>query len=146
MTHEMITADEKEDMKLTAILHREKELFEYQSNIDSYAEQLKTLPAGDWPENLVQYKKHGHDSQKIAEHVPVELVPIVSDYAFRDYALFVKTGNELEQKRSKLIYEGIIAAVKNDGSLDDAGLNTKLAAKKVVLDAEEAARKAKELA
>ena len=90
MINKTMTAKEIEDAKLVSILGREAEVEHYQLNIDNHRETLKTLPIGDWPEDITQYKKWGHDVQKIAKNVPPSDVQRVSDYAIRDLILFFK--------------------------------------------------------
>jgi len=141
MTNTTLTTEEKEDDRLAGILGREKEIEGYQLNIDNYTEVLKTLPADDWPESIKQYKVWGHDTQKLAENVPDADLSLVSDYAFRDRVIFLKKTEELEQRKSKLSYDGIIASVKVISGDDDTALNVKLAAKKISLATEAAAAK-----
>jgi len=140
MINAQMTNEEKENTKLTGILGREMEIAHYQQNIDNYAENLKTLPADDWPDEIVKFKTL-RAAEDIANKVPPELVSLVAEYALRDHIKFLKTTEELEQRKSKLFYEGAVAAIKLADGLDDAALNVKLAARKVEFDAEIAAQK-----
>ena len=141
MQNEQMTTEEKEYTKLTGIISREMEISQYQLNIDNYTENLKTLPAGDWPSEISEYKGL-RASEDIAKKVPADKVALVADYALRDHITFLKTTEELEQRKSQLFYEGAIAATKAAGNMDDAALNIKLAARKVEFDAEIIAQKA----
>ena len=136
-----MTDQEKETAKLTGILGREMEIAHYQHNIDNYAENLKTLPVDDWPAEIAEFKKL-RAAEDIATKVPEDKVVLVATYALRDHIKFLKTTEELEQRKSKLFYDGAISAIKLAGNMDDDALNVKLAERKVEFDAEILAQKA----
>lgn len=140
MSTAQMTDQEKESDKLTGILSREMEIAHYQLNIDNHTETLKTLPTDEWPADIVQYKNL-RASEDIAKNVPEDKVSLVADYALRDHIKFLKTTEELEQRKSKLFYDGAVASIKTSGGLDDTALNVKLAARKVEFDAEILAQK-----
>ena len=135
MINEQMTTEEKEDNKLACILGREKEINDYQTNIDNYTETLSQLPTDDWPEEIVQYKKL-RAAEDIASKVPPSLVDLVSQYSLRDHVKFLKTTETLEQNKANIFYTGAIISVKKISGDTDAQLNVKLAAKKIALQVE----------
>ena len=130
-----MTTEEKEDNKLAGILSREKEINDYQINIDNYTETLNQLPTDDWPAEISEYKDIVA-AEHIAVQVPADLVDLVSQYSLRDHVKFLKTTETLEQNKANIFYTGAIISVKKISGDTDAQLNVKLAAKKIALQVE----------
>lgn len=103
-----ITATDKNMAIATAVHQREAEIFSYQMNIDNYKSMLAALPEGDWPEELVQYKGAEADSLL---GVDLDVVQVVSDYAYRDKIAQLLRSEIIEQGKSKRVLAALKAQI-----------------------------------
>lgn len=87
---------------------REAELYQYDLNIDNYTAMLAQLPAGDWPEHLVQYKG------KTADQVPDEYDNEVIALSYRDRLRALLKTEKSERKKSELVYETLKAQLHTE--------------------------------
>lgn len=77
-TFHTITEQDNSDTIAENIVHREREVYHYDLNIENYEALLQTLPTEDWPEHLVQYQG------KTADQIPDEYDYICNQLNYRD--------------------------------------------------------------
>lgn len=77
-TFHTITEQDNSDTIAENIVHREREVYHYDLNIENYEALLQTLPTEDWPEHLVQYQG------KTADQIPDEYDDICNQLNYRD--------------------------------------------------------------
>ena len=108
----MQTVQEQQDSLVINAFHRELEIDSYQTNINNYIQMLATLPQGDWPENLVDFKI-----------LPIEALPItmsdidvqaVADYQFRDKLRGLLRTERVEQSKATRIKDAIKIQITGD--------------------------------
>lgn len=73
-----ITSQNDSDTIAENIVHREREVYQYDLNIENYEALLQTLPTDEWPENLVQYQG------KSADQIPDEYDELCNQLNYRD--------------------------------------------------------------
>lgn len=91
-----------------AVVIREMEIFSYNLNVTNYEIVLSTLPEGEWPEELVQYRNSTLDN------VPDELDQQVSDYQYRDRLKSLLKTERLERSKSQKIYEALLSQLPTE--------------------------------
>lgn len=87
---------------------REQEIMAYDINITNYTAMLASMPDGDWPEHLVQYKEATLDL------VPDEFDDIVSQYQYRDRIRYLLKTEKAERAKSFRVYEALLAQLPDD--------------------------------
>lgn len=100
----MIQSISEEDRLKTLALNvvsREMEVSSYDLNITNYRSILQTLPSGEWPINIIQYK-NGDIGQ-----VPHEFVEEVAQYLFRDRLDYLLRTEINERTKSYLLYQAM---------------------------------------
>jgi hypothetical protein len=104
-----LTEEQKVNQLADNVVMREREIHQYQVNIDNYTTMLANLPAGEWPENLAKYK--GFTSQQVAKEVPDANIDEVSDLIFRDQvAMLLKTEN-IEKRKAQRVYDALVGKI-----------------------------------
>ena len=96
-----ISDNEKKLSIVTQIISREREIHNYEMNIEHYEALLASLPQGDWPILIAGYK-----GQAI-EAVPVDLQTTVNDYNFRDRIKDVLSTEKQELNKAQKMYEAL---------------------------------------
>jgi hypothetical protein len=129
----VITQDEHLDMLLTNAYHREKEVYQYQVNIDNYTVMLTGLPTDNFPQNLVQYANF--ETQNLPLDISDDDVQKITQYQYRDRLRTLVRTEKTEQNKARLILEALKAQIIA-GGLD---YTTAIAEKKIVEDAKIAA-------
>lgn len=84
------------------IVHREREIFAYDLNISNYEGILASLPQGDWPAELVQYRTATLDQ------VPDEHDAVVTEYQFKDRLHYLLKTERAERLKTFKIYEALV--------------------------------------
>jgi len=56
MTYMTVTTQDTLTTLADNVVHREREVHQYQINIDNYTVMLTALPQDDWPTDIAQYK------------------------------------------------------------------------------------------
>jgi hypothetical protein len=84
------------------IVHREREIFAYDLNISNYESILATLPQGDWPVELAQYRTATLDQ------VPDEHDATVTEYQFKDRLHYLLKTERAERLKTFKIYEALV--------------------------------------
>lgn len=101
----IITEQDRIDTLAAAIVHREREVFSYQINIDNYTAMLAALPEGDWPADLVQYQNTPVENLPMS--MPDEDVQAIGDYQYRDRLLKLLRSEKIEQGKSQRVLDAM---------------------------------------
>lgn len=112
MTYITITVDDTLSTLATNVVHREREVHQYQINIDNYTTMLSALPSGEWPESIAQYKNIPSDA--IPFNVSLEIVQLAADYQYRDRISQLLRSENIEQNKSKRVLEALKAQIPSD--------------------------------
>jgi hypothetical protein len=91
-----------------ALVMREQELYQYDLNITNYTAMLESLPSGEWPEHLAQYRG------KTLDQVPDELDAEVDALNYRDRLRFLLKTEKAERNKSALVYQTLLAQMPKD--------------------------------
>lgn len=94
----IITEQEKLNNLVFHAYHRELEINGYQVNIDNYTMMLATLPTGDWPESISQYRNT--PIAELPHSLTDEEVQLATDYNYRDYLRNILRTEKAEQSKS----------------------------------------------
>lgn len=97
-----INDSNKKEAVAIAIVHREREVFSYDLNISNYEAMLASLPQGEWPANLAQYKNSTLDQ------VPDDLDQAVSEYQYRDRIRYLIKTERAERAKSWHVYQALL--------------------------------------
>jgi hypothetical protein len=105
----VITPQEHNDNLVTNAYYREKEVYNYQVNIENYTVMLTGLPTTDWPENLAQYKN------TTTENLPWDMseadVNTVTQLQYRDRLRTLVRTEKVEQNKVRLVLESLKAQI-----------------------------------
>lgn len=123
-----ITTDDTLSALATNVVHREREVHQYQINIDNYTAMLSDLPSDSWPEAIAQYKNAPSDA--IPFDVSLEVVQLVADYQYRDRINQLLRSENIEQNKSKRVLNALKAQIPQDQ------LDSLVAAAKSKIDAQ----------
>jgi hypothetical protein len=91
------------------VVHREREVHQYQINIDNYTVMLTALPQDDWPTDIAQYKTTL--TENIPYSVPMETVQLIADYQYRDRLSYLLRTENIEQSKTKRVLEALKAQI-----------------------------------
>jgi hypothetical protein len=94
------------------VVHREREVHQYQINIDNYTVMLTALPQDDWPTDIAQYKTTL--TENIPYSVPMETVQLIADYQYRDRLSYLLRTENIEQSKTKRVLEALKAQIPAD--------------------------------
>ena len=103
------------------VVGREYEVFQYQLNIDHYTTMLASLPASDWPAELVQYKATVPD--QMPDSLSIEDVQTIADFQYRDRLRQLLRTEMIEQGKTRRILEALqvhIPADQYEAAIADA--------------------------
>ena len=118
-----ISESDNTDIISENIIHREREVYHYYFNIENYEALLETLPKGEWPETLVQYRGLS------AEKIPDEVEDICNDLNYRDrIRLLLKTERQ-ELKKAEAILNVLLEKIpkaSREKAVGDALLRIKI--------------------
>jgi hypothetical protein len=109
-----LSIDPQETLETLAfnLVHREREINQYQINIDNYTHILAQLPQGDIPTDIEPYMNTSMED--IPAFIPIETINLISDYQQRKrIATLIRTEN-IEQGKSKRILEALKAQIPAD--------------------------------
>lgn len=153
MPFKKIKRTDKDKACARNIVHREREIDQYQDNIDNHKESLKTLPT-DWPPELEKKFRHLNPKQfneALARgDVPEADFEQVSILRHTDRIRFLSKTERIEQIKSEHIYNAQLQILKTakmadpliaDEAAADTAINGLLDAAVIELDAEIAASK-----
>jgi hypothetical protein len=94
------------------VVHREREVHQYQINIDNYTVMLTALPQDDWPTDIAQYKTTL--TENIPYSVSMETVQLIADYQYRDRLSYLLRTENIEQSKTKRVLEALKAQIPAD--------------------------------
>ncbi|KAF0109743.1 MAG: hypothetical protein FD149_2778 [Rhodospirillaceae bacterium] len=105
----------------TTLSGGEYEVFQYQLNIDHYTTRLASLPGGDWPAELAQYKTTPSD--QLPDTLTDAQVQTISDFQYRDRLRILLRTEKIEQGKARRILAALkvhIPANQYDTAIADA--------------------------
>ena len=112
MTYMTVTTQDTLTALADNVVHREREVHQYQINIDNYTVMLSALPQDDWPADIVQYKTT--QTENIPFSVPMETVQLIADYQYRDRLSYLLRTENIEQSKTKRVLEALKAQIPTD--------------------------------
>ena len=113
-----ITAQDKLNDLAFNVVHREREIHQYQTNIDNYTQMLAVLPQGDVPSDIAIYMDT--PVEDIPAFIPLETMEVIADYQYRKRISYLIRTETIEQNKSKRVYEAMKAQIPAD-QLDALG-------------------------
>ena len=96
-----INNSDKKNTIVMQLINREREIANYEMNIEHYEALLTTLPQGEWPVLIAGYKGASIES------VPVDLQTSVNDYSFRDRIKDVLSTERQELNKAIKMHEAL---------------------------------------
>lgn len=129
----VVTQEEHLDLLVTNAYHREKEVYQYQVNVDNYTVMLTGLPQDAIPSNLAAHSNT--ETQNLPWDMSDEDVQTVAQYQYRDRLRSLLRTEKVEQNKARLILEALKAQIIAGGLVYD----TVIAEKKIVEEAKLAA-------
>jgi hypothetical protein len=94
------------------VVHREREVHQYQVNIDNYTAMLAAMPQGEPPAEILQYMST--KTEELPFDVPLEIVQAVAEYQYRDRIRYLIRTEAIEQGKSKAILNALKAQIPAD--------------------------------
>jgi hypothetical protein len=94
------------------VVHREREVHQYQINIDNYTTMLAALPQGEPPAEILQYMST--KTEELPFDVPLETVQLISDYQYRDRIAYLVRTEAIEQGKAKRVLDALKAQIPAD--------------------------------
>lgn len=125
----VITQTEHLDTLVTNAYHREKEVYQYQVNVDNYTVMLTGLPQDNIPTNLASYANT--ETQDLPWDMDDADVQLIAQYQYRNKLRSLLRSEKVEQNKARLVLEALKAQVIA-GGLD---YTTVIAEKKIVEEA-----------
>jgi hypothetical protein len=107
-----ITAQDKLNDLALNVIHREREVHQYQINIDNYTAMLAAMPQGDAPAEILQYMST--KTEELPLDVPLETVQAVADYQYRDRIRYLIRTEAIEQGKAKAVLNALKAQIPAD--------------------------------
>ena len=107
-----ITNQDTIDTLALNVVHREREVHQYQINIDNYTAMLAALPQGEPPAEILQYMST--KTEELPFDVPLETVQLVSDYQYRDRIRYLIRTEAIEQGKAKAVLNALKAQIPAD--------------------------------
>lgn len=108
-TFHTITEQDNSDTITENIVHREREVYQYDLNIENYESLLETLPKEDWPEHLVQYQG------KTADQIPDEYDEICNQLNYRDRVRRLLKTERQELAKAEAILNVLLEKIPENG-------------------------------
>lgn len=108
-TFHTITEQNNSDTIAENIVHREREVYQYDLNIENYEALLQTLPTEDWPEHLVQYQG------KTADQIPDEYDDLCNQLNYRDRVRRLLKTERQELAKAEAILNVLIEKIPEKG-------------------------------
>ena len=112
MTYMTVTTQDTLTALADNVVYREREVHQYQINIDNYTVMLSALPQDDWPADIVQYKNT--QTENIPQSVPMETVQLIADYQYRDRLSYLLRTENIEQSKTKRVLVALKAQIPAD--------------------------------
>ena len=110
------------------VVHREREVHQYQINIDNYTTMLANMPQGEPPAEILQYMST--KTEELPFEVSLEAMQQIADYQYRDRISYLIRTELIEQSKAKRVLDALKAQIPADQ------LNTLVAEALVIVNAQ----------
>ncbi len=107
-----ITTQDTLDTLAFNIVHREREVHQYQINIDNYTQMLSTLPLGEIPADISEFIDK--PIEELPSILPLETVQLIADYQYRKRVQYLIRTEAIEQGKSKRVLDALKAQIPAD--------------------------------
>jgi hypothetical protein len=94
------------------VVHREREVHQYQINIDNYTTMLAALPQGEPPAEILQYMST--KTEELPFSVSLEVMQQIADYQYRDRISYLVRTELIEQSKAKRVLDALKAQIPAD--------------------------------
>jgi hypothetical protein len=94
------------------VVHREREVHQYQINIDNYTTMLAALPQGEPPAEILQYMST--KTEELPFTVSLEIMQQIADYQYRDRISYLIRTELIEQSKAKRVLDALRAQIPAD--------------------------------
>jgi hypothetical protein len=109
----IVTQDEHLDNLVTNAYYREKEVYQYQMNVDNYTIMLTGLPQDVFPSGLVQHINA--ETQSLPFDMSDDDVQTIAQYQYRDKLRSLLRSEKVEQNKARLVLEALKAQIIASG-------------------------------
>ena len=107
-----ITNQDTIDTLALNVVHREREVHQYQINIDNYTAMLAALPQGDVPAEISPYMDT--PTEELPVFIPLETISLIADYQYRKRITFLIRTEAIEQGKAKRVLDALKAQIPAD--------------------------------
>ena len=107
-----ITNQDTIDTLALNVVHREREVHQYQINIDNYTAMLAALPQGDVPEEVAPYMET--PTEELPVFIPLETIQLIADYQYRKRISYLIRTEAIEQGKAKRVLDALKAQIPAD--------------------------------
>jgi len=94
------------------VVHREREVHQYQINIDNYTTMLAALPQGEPPAEILQYMST--KTEELPFSVSLDVMQQIADYQYRDRISYLVRTELIEQGKAKRVLDALKAQIPAD--------------------------------
>lgn len=94
------------------VVHREREVHQYQINIDNYTTMLAALPQGEPPAEILQYMST--KTEELPFSVSLDVMQQIADYQYRDRISYLVRTELIEQSKAKRVLDALKAQIPAD--------------------------------
>ena len=94
------------------VVHREREVHQYQINIDNYTTMLASLPQGEPPAEILQYMST--KTEELPFSVSLDVMQQIADYQYRDRIAYLIRTELIEQSKAKRVLDALKAQIPAD--------------------------------
>ena len=102
-----ITNQDTIDTLAMNVVHREREVHQYQINIDNYTAMLAALPQGEVPADIAPYMDT--PTEELPAISPLETIQLIADYQYRKRIQFLVRTEAIEQGKAKRVLDALKA-------------------------------------
>jgi hypothetical protein len=107
-----ITNQDTIDNLALNVVHREREVHQYQINIDNYTAMLAALPQGEIPADIVPYMDT--PTEELPSFIPLDTFQLIADYQYRKRITFLIRTEAIEQNKAKRILDALKTQIPAD--------------------------------
>ena len=107
-----ITPQDTIDTLALNVVHREREVHQYQINIDNYTAMLAALPQGDVPAEIAPYMDTL--TEELPAFIPLETIQLIADYQYRKRISYLIRTEAIEQGKAKRVLDALKAQIPAD--------------------------------
>lgn len=95
-----------------SFIYREREIYQYQLNIDNYTNILASLPLGEIPTEILPYISM--ETSDLPDFLPIETILLISSYKHRATTAYLIRTEHIEQAKSKQMLESLRSQIPAD--------------------------------